>query len=173
VCFLCPVRRGSTEHREHTNMGESSVFDARGEAKGAPNTKSTLTWVCCPCSTRGRRNRARRTQDGKKGCAEHGKHTHLGVFRVWREGGCRGWAMSGTRGNAEGVRGAAWVLNTKNAPHWGRFSCSVRAKHGKHAPSGMFFVFGRWERAGETGKGVGSYGSRAGYPPNTKNSRRN
>ena len=45
----------------------------------------------------------------------------------------------------------------------------MRAKHGKHAPCGVFFVFGRWERAGETGEGVGGYGSGAGYPPNTKN----
>jgi len=49
----------------------------------------------------------------------------------------------------------------------------VRAKHGKHAPCSVFFVFGRWERAGETGEGVGGYGSGAGYPPNTKNSRQN
>jgi len=36
-------------------------------------------------------------------------------------------------------------------------------------PMFAFFVFGRWERAGETGEGVGGYGSRAGYPPNMKN----
>ena len=33
----------------------------------------------------------------------------------------------------------------------------------------MFFVFGRWERAGETGEGVSGYRSGAGYPPNMKN----
>ena len=40
-----------------------------------------------------------------------------------------------------------------------RFLCSVSAKHGKHAPCGMFFMFCRWERAEETGEEVGGYGS--------------
>ena len=35
-------------------------------------------------------------------------------------------------------------------------------------PMCAFFVFGRWERAGETGEGVSGYRSGAGYPPNTK-----
>jgi len=34
----------------------------------------------------------------------------------------------------------------------------LATEHGKHAPCGVFFVFGRWERAGETGEGVGGYG---------------
>jgi len=134
----------------------------------------------------------------------------MGVFSVF-----------GARGDAEGVRGAAQVLNTKNAPHWARFSFSAggdrwssakhekhatwarfsclagrggegrgrktrgrvwhpqwmgedggrgtlatehekreheRAKHKKHAPCGVFFVFGRWEREGDIGGGVGRYG---------------
>jgi len=93
------------------------MFDARGEAKGMPNMKSTLMWVCCPCSTRGQRNRARR-----------------GVFSVFdarweakgvrHKGGCS--AMSGMRGNAEGVRGTAQVaLNMKNAPSVAHFSFSA------------------------------------------------
>jgi len=45
----------------------------------------------------------------------------------------------------------------------------LATEHGKHTPCGVFFMFGRWERAGETGEGVGGYGSGAGYPPNTKN----
>ena len=53
--------------------------------------------------------------------------------------------MSGTRGNAEGVRGTAQVmLNTKNAPHWARFSFSAggdrwsSAKHKKRATWARF-----------------------------------
>jgi len=33
----------------------------------------------------------------------------------------------------------------------------LATEHKRHAPCSMFFVFGRWERAGETGEGVGSY----------------
>jgi len=62
-------------------------------------------------------------------CVEHREHTHVGgVF-----------SMFGARGDAEGERHAARVMNTKNAPHWARFSFSASgdrwssAKHEKHA----------------------------------------
>jgi len=62
--------------------------------------------------------------------------------------------VSGMRGNAEGVRGAAQVLNMKNMPHWARFSFSAggdrwsSAKHEKHATWARFSCL-----AGGRGKG--------------------
>jgi len=74
--------------------------------------------------------------------------------------------VSGTRGNAEGVRGAARVLNTKNAPSVARFSCSAggavpNTKNTPHGP--VFRVWQVGEGRGGEGRHVGVSGIPSGW----------
>ena len=82
----------------------------------------------------------------------------MGVFSVFdtrRE-------AKGTRGDAEGVRGAAQVLNTKNAPHWALFrfqqvGTSRAVPNTKNTLHGPIFCVWQVEEAqeGRGGEGKG------------------
>ena len=93
-------------------------------------------------------------QDRKQRVSQTQKaHPDGCAFCVQREGGCS--AVSGTRGNMEGMRGTAQVmLNMKNAPHRAHFSFSAggdrwsSAKHKKRATWACFLCL-----AGRGGEG--------------------
>jgi len=102
-------------------------------------------------------------QVGTGGAVPNTKNTpHGPVFRVWQVEEGRGgeekgdmWACLASPVDGGGWREGHASHRTRKTRTCSRFSCSEHAKHKKHAPCGVFFVFSRWEREGEIGGGVG------------------
>ena len=65
-----------------------------------------------------------------------------------------GREVGGVGGYGRGGEGARYPPNTKNAKMIAFFVFGQRiaAEHEKCATNGAFFVFGRWEGGGETGR---------------------
>ena len=77
----------------------------------------------------------------------------------------------GVGGNGRGEVGAGYPPNTKNTNVFVFFIVGQRiaTKHKKRTTNGAFFIFGRWEEGGETGRGCCRERKGARNPPNPKN----
>jgi len=95
----------------------------RGAAQVVLNMKNVAHWARFSFSAGGDRWSS----------AKHEKHAIWACFSclAGREGEGRHVGMSGIPSG------------------WGRLEGRLATEHEKHAPCGVFFVFGRWEREGE------------------------